>query len=294
MQKRAQAGGIDRSAAERSFVFQLARAYNRRRKETPMFKRILNLVALTCLVAVTLWAADDPFLGKWKLNIDKSQITGEQMKIQDLGNNKYTISWGATPTTIIADGTDQPDRYGGTVSIAPEGANAWKMVVKKDGKVVDSMTHTLSADGKTQTIKGTAYKPDGATSDFETNMKRVGSGSGWGGTWESTDVKFTSPDEWEISAYEGGGLTFTTPAYKEVLSMKFDGKDYEDKGPNVAPGSMASGKRVDTHNLEVTNKVKGEVMDHTKFRVSSDSKTLTLTIKETGQPNPITLVYDRI
>src|SRR5262245_37880197 len=133
MQKRAQAGGIDRSAAERSFVFQLARAYNRRRKETPMFKRILNLVALTCLVAVTLWAADDPFLGKWKLNIDKSQITGEQMKIQDLGNNKYTISWGATPTTIIADGTDQPDRYGGTVSIAPEGANAWKMVVKKDG-----------------------------------------------------------------------------------------------------------------------------------------------------------------
>ena len=107
-------------------------------------------------------------------------------------------------------------------------------------------------------------------------------------------MKLTSPDEWEISAYDGDGLTFNTPAYKEVLSMKFDGKDYEDKGPNVAPGSVASGKRVDAHTLEVTDKVKGEVMDHTKFQVAPDGKTLTLTIQETGQPNPITLVYDRM
>ena len=259
-----------------------------------MFKRIFHFMALTCLVTGTLRAADDPFCGKWKLNVDKSQFTGEQMKIQDLGGNKYTISWGTAPTTIVADGTDQPDRFGGTVSIAPEGANAWKMVVKKDGKVLSSMTHSLSADGKTQTIKGTNYKPDGATSDFETHMKRVGSGSGWGGTWESTDVKFTSPDEWEISPYEEGGLTFNTPAYKEVLSMKFDGKDYEDKGPDVAPGSVSSGKRVDAHTLEVTNKVKDEVMDRTEFQVSPDGKKLTLTIHETGQPHAIMLVYDKL
>src|SRR5579864_4375867 len=58
-------------------------------------------------------------------------------------------------------------------------------------------------------------------------------------------------------------------AYKDTLSMKFDGKDYEEKGPNVAPGSMSSGKRVNAHTLEVTDKVKGEVMDHTKFEVST-------------------------
>ena len=50
--------------------------------------------------------------------------------------------------------------------------------------------------------------------------------------------------------------------------MKFDGKDYEEKGPNVAPGSMSSGKRVNPHTLDVTDKVKGQVMDHTKFEVS--------------------------
>jgi translation elongation factor EF-1alpha len=76
--------------------------------------------------------------------------------------------------------------------------------------------------------------------------------------------------------------------------MKFDGKDYEEKGPNVAPGSMSSGKRVNAHTLEVTDKVKGQVMDHTKFEISPDGKALTLTIHEPGQPKPLMIVYDKI
>jgi len=76
--------------------------------------------------------------------------------------------------------------------------------------------------------------------------------------------------------------------------MKFDGKDYEEKGPNVAPGSMSSGKRVNAHTLEVTDKVKGEVMDHTKFEVSPDGKTLTLTVHGTGQANAQTVVYNKM
>jgi translation elongation factor EF-1alpha len=76
--------------------------------------------------------------------------------------------------------------------------------------------------------------------------------------------------------------------------MKFDGKDYEEKGPDVAAGSMSSGKRVNVHTLDVTDKVKGQVMDHTRYQVAPDGKTLTLTIKETGQPKPLTIVYDKI
>ena len=226
--------------------------------------------------------------------MEKSKFAGEQSKIEDLGGNKFKWTSGNVSDTITADGTDQPVHFGRTISIAPEGANNWKMVIKKDGKVLSSMTHTLSEDGKTQTIKGMETKPDGTASDFNVVLKRQGSGSGWGGTWESTDVKFTSPDEWHIEAYDGDGLTFNTPAYQDVLSMKFDGKDYEEKGPTVAPGSASSGKRADAHTLQVTNKVKGEVMDHTKFQVSQDGKTLTLTIRESGQPHDLTIVYDKI
>ncbi len=257
-------------------------------------KRFYFSLGFACLLAGTLWAADDPFCGKWKLNMEKSKFAGEQSKIEDLGGNKYKWTSGEVSDTMTADGTDQPVHFGRTISIAPEGSNNWKMVIKKDGKVLSSMTHTLSADGKTQTIKGTETKPDGTTSDFNVVLKKVSGGSGWAGTWESTDVNFTSPDEWDIEPYESDGLTFSTAAYKDTLSMKFDGKDYEEKGPNVAPGSTSAGKRVNARTLDVTDKVKGQVMDHTKFEVSPDGKTLTLTINETGQPKPLTIVYNKM
>ena len=257
-------------------------------------RRFYCSLAVASLLAGTLLASDDPFCGKWKLNMEKSNLVGEQIKIQDLGGNKYQWTVGNVSDTITYDGTDQPVHYGRTISMAPEGTNAWKMVIKMDGRVISSMTHTISSDGKTQTIKGTETKPDGTNSDFDVVWKKTAGGAGWGGTWESTDVKFTSPDQWDIEPYEGDGLSFNAPAYQDLLSMKFDGKDYEEKGPNVAPGSMSSGKRVNTHTLEVTDKVKGQVTDHTKYEVSPDGRTLTLTIHGSGQPKAQTIVYDKM
>ncbi|HUK48196.1 MAG TPA: hypothetical protein VLW06_11415 [Terriglobales bacterium] len=257
-------------------------------------KRFYSSAVLVCLLAGTLWAANDPFCGKWKLNMEKSKLGGDIIKIQDLGGNKYKWTVGNVADTMAYDGTDQAVHFGRTISMTPEGHNSWKMVIKQNGRVISSMTHTISENGKIQTIKGTANKPDGTTSDFDATWRKVSGGSGWAGTWQEADVKFTSPDEWEIEPFEGDGLTFNTPAYQDVLSMKFDGKDYEEKGPEVAPGSMSSGKRVNAHTLDVTDKVKGEVMDHTTYEVSPDGKTLTLTIHEIGQPNPLRIVYDKI
>jgi hypothetical protein len=35
-------------------------------------------------------------------------------------------------------------------------------------------------------------------------------------------------------------------------------------------------------------------MDHTKFELSPDGKTLTLTVHDAGQPKPVTVVYDKM
>ena len=68
-----------------------------------MSKRTFQLLSVTCLVAATLWAADDPFVGKWKLNPSKSQLT-DQMKVEALGANKYTFDFGGgIPETVVAD-----------------------------------------------------------------------------------------------------------------------------------------------------------------------------------------------
>jgi hypothetical protein len=221
-------------------------------------------------------------------------VTGEQMKIEDLGNNKLKFTMGADTDTVTMDGTDQPIHYGRTMALTKESPTSFKMVIKQDGKVLSSMTHALSDDGNTQTIKGTDYKPDGTTSDFEVVDKRVGGGSGWTGTWESTKVEFNSPDEWEMAANGANGLTFKNAAYEESVSIKFDGKDYPWKGPAVATGLTTSGKRTGERTFETTDKIKGKVVAHLNFELTEDGKTMTVTVHETGQPNAPTYVYEKI
>jgi len=259
-----------------------------------MLKRTLLALTLLCLLTGTLLAADDPFVGRWKLNRAKSNLAGEQMKIEDLGGNKFKITTGNVANTITADGTDQPDQFGSTTSIAAEGSEAWKMVIKRNGKVVQSMSFTLSPNGTTQTVKGTNTRPDGSTSDFEVELKRVSSGSGWTGTWEEVKEKETSSRELDIETYEGGGLTFKSPHYRYVVSMKFDGKDYDVVDPDESPGGAFSGKRVSEHTLELTYKIKSQVMENRTYQVSPDKKTLTVTTHESGQPHEQVMVYDKL
>jgi hypothetical protein len=168
------------------------------------------------------------------------------------------------------------------------------MVIKVNGRMVSSMVHNISDDGQIQTIEGTRTGADGSKSDFKVETKRVGSGSGWSGTWESTKLNFSRPNEWDIRPYDSRGLTFYAPARKETLSMNFDGKDYKPTGPEVPPGWSSSGTRTDQQSLEISDKFKGEVVSKTQYQVSPDGKTLTLTERRNGQPNSLVIVYDKL
>jgi hypothetical protein len=262
-------------------------------KEDAMLKSTIKSLLIVCLLAGTLSAANDPFTGKWKLNQSKSKITGEQVKITALGGNKYRITIGNVSDTIVADGTDQPIHFGDTESIRQAGPNAWTQVIKKNGRVHYARTWTLAQDGRTVTIQSTETRPDGSTSSNHFVFTRTSGTTGFGGIWEMTTRKIGSPAEQVIQPYGGDGLSFIWPADQDTLSMKFDGKDYPETGPNVAAGSASSGRRVDQRTLEMTDKIQGKVMDTQQLQLSPDLNTLTVTIHETGQSKPLIAVYDR-
>jgi hypothetical protein len=161
------------------------------------------------------------------------------------------------------------------------------------GRTLFTQALTLSPDGKTMniTIKGT--RPDGSAFNNQVTTRRIAGTSGFVGTWESTALKISSPMEYDIQPYQSDGLSFIVPAYSDTLSMKFDGKDYAETGPEVAPGSTSSGHRVNQYTLEVSDKVKSDVIDTAQYKVSADGKTLTLTVHEKGQSKPQTYVYER-
>lgn len=258
-----------------------------------MSKRTSLLLLVACLIAANLSAADDPFVGKWKLNPSQSRFPDE-MKVTAAGANKYAFDFGGgNPEMIVVDGTDQPGVSGTTLAVTAEGPGTWIVVRKKDGHKLLTGTWTLSQDGKTLTDNYRENEPDGSTLSMDYVYERTTPGSGFAATWDSVSEKMNSPYELQIQPYEADGLTLITPADHETHDLKFDGKDYPNEGPNASPGSVHSGRRVNDRTLEVTNKNDGKVTATRQISLSTDLKTLTMTVRPAGRSKPTVFVFDR-
>ena len=258
-----------------------------------MSKRTLCFLIAACLITSSLYAANDPFLGKWKLNASKSRFPDE-MKVTAAGTNKYVFDFGAGQTeTIATDGTDQPGIYGTTLAVTVEDANTWKVVRKKDGRTLLTATWKLSGNGATLSDFYRQNAPDGSTISMDYVYKRTTPGLGFAATWDSGSEKMNSPYELEIKPYEENGLTFITPAEGNTQNVKLDGEDHPDAGPNASPDSTSSGRRVNEQALKITRKVKGEVRQTRDIELSPDLKTLTMTMHRPDQPKQTVLVFER-
>jgi hypothetical protein len=137
--------------------------------------RTLSSVAAVCLLSMALIAADNPFVGTWKLNTAKSKGTsgtmskeatvifeaaGDQMKRSVTGidpdgkplNMSSTIPWDGKEHKV-----DSPD--GPPVTVAVKSVNDRTIDVKvksAEGKILASGKAVVSRDGKnmTSSIKG--------------------------------------------------------------------------------------------------------------------------------------------
>src|ERR1700758_1300291 len=127
-----------------------------------LLRNVLSL-AVVCLTIGKLGAADDPLIGKWKVDPSKSKLYDE-MKVEAVGANKYTFTFGPGQVdTVVADGSDQPALQGTTLSVTVEGPNNWKVVRKMKGRMLLTARWTLSEDGKTLNDAFRQYLPDGTT-----------------------------------------------------------------------------------------------------------------------------------
>jgi hypothetical protein len=271
-----------------------------------MLLRNLLSVPLLCLAIGTLSAANDPFVGKWKVDPFKSKLYDE-MKVEAAGANKYTLTFGPGQVdTIVADGSDQPALGGSTFSITVKGPNSWEVARKMKGHMLIKAQWTLSEDGKTLKDDFTQYLPDGLTllSSPVPNgstlvlpylYNRTAGTSGFLGTWDSESAKASPKIELEIQPNEGDGLSFKRSDETVVKKIKLDGKDYPNADPNAGDKDAAySGRRVNEHSLEITYKSKGKVTGTWQTELSADLKTLTMTERLVGQSMPKSiLVFDR-
>jgi hypothetical protein len=258
-----------------------------------MLKRTIQLLLVSCLAASAVWAANEPFVGEWKLSPSKSKLT-DQMKVESVAGNKYAFDFGGGGAeTVAPDSTDQPGLAGTTLSVTIAGPDSWKVVRKQDGRVLLTAYWKLSPDGNTLTDDFTQFAPNGASTNVKYVYSRTAGTSGFAGTWESTSETLTTVYVIKVQPYEGDGLSFINASQGVTRNLKFDGKDYPSVGPNAPPGSTTSARRVNGHALEVTAKSNGKITDTREVRLSADGKTLTMTIHVAGRTAANVLVFER-
>ena len=251
-----------------------------------------NLVLLIGLSASS-FGADDPFMGKWKLDLAKSKMAGQKIEIRASSANGFTFKEDEHSDLIIADGLDHPTHYGDTMAITQMKPDTWSITYKREGKVVLNTTWKVSRDGKKLTWTGNGIRPNGVSFKNQMTAKRIAGDSGLAGTWETTDVKLSSPREIYIAPNGTEGHTVTFPGRRQTVRLNFDGKEYPDEGPTVVEGSTTAGRRLDARTIETTERVKGRVIEVAKATVSEDGATQTIVVTEPDDPTPVLLVYRR-
>lgn len=255
----------------------------------------ISLAAISTVFGTcALGASNSPFLGDWKLNPSKSTLVDE-MKVESLAANKYGFDFESNGTveTIVIDGTDQPGQFGTTLSVTTEGPGAWKVVRKKDGRVLITANWKLSADGNTLKDDFSSISPDGTASTVNYVYQRTGSGSGFAGRWVSRSAAITFTLVIQIRPYEGDGLSIINSS-SLTRSMKLDGKDYRNAGPNASIVATSSARARDARTLELVDKSNdGKVYDTEKIELSPDLNTLSMRVQGVGRTQPNILVFER-
>ena len=259
-----------------------------------MLKHTVQLLLVASLITTSLRAADNPFVGKWKLNSSKSRFPDE-MKVKKVSANKYAFAFegGDFEETIAADGTDQPGVSGTTFSVAVEGPNSWKVVRKIDGKILINANWKLSEDGNALDDDFTMIQPDGSKFNVYYVYKRTAGGPGFDGTWESTSETVKSVFELQIQPYESDGLAFIIASKGIVKKLNFDGKDYAVERPNMKAKFASSMRLVDPRTLAIADKVDGKLAFTEEIKISPDQNVLTMTVQSVGQTRPEIRVFDR-
>ena len=256
-------------------------------------------VALFCLPL--LYAAgslaQSPFDGAWK-NEPSKQKRDPKPIVHYIAQGWYHCESCVPPWTVKADGTDQPvpNQDVDTLNVREVDAKTVSVVGKKVEKVAFEQTATVSAYGKTLTVKGVAPPPNSDKPvEFTTILKRVGTAHSdvhaTSGRW--LVVGGQASENAQVTTYKtkGDELTMTRPT-GESYTAKFDGKDYPVKGSYGY--DQVSLKRVNDNSFEETDKLNGKVIEVDTWTVSKDGKTLTVVAVEKPSERTNTFVATKV
>lgn len=247
-------------------------------------KRLFLAFSLAAFAVLPALAADNPWVGTWKLDPAKSHFTGDTFAYSEAPNGMMHFSDGSTISYDFGiDGKTYKTHDDRTTMWTASGDNAWDSVTKANDTVLVSVHRELSSDGKTLKITASGTKPDGTPFSDESIYVRETGTKGLVGKWRSTKVTISAPESFVIAVPAEGELHWDIPAYKESVGGKPDGSDLPITGPTVPPGLTLSVKLDSPSKLSYIVKINGKPQSYGTQTLAEDGNSFTDTSWSAGK-----------
>jgi hypothetical protein len=236
----------------------------------------LFLSAALCAPALSI--AQSPLDGTWITNINATQFSPKP-NVFYLSQDWYHCVSCTPAFDVKADGQDQAitGQAYDTISVKEVDEKSLAFTAKKGGTVSFEQTRTVSADGKTLTVKTTNHPPGGgdvvtATTTATLVGKAPAGVHKTSGSWKTIKVQESENGLSTTYKTNGDELTMSDPT-GATFTAKLDGTDAPVKGSYGR--DTVSVKKIDAHTIEETSKRAGTVVGVAKFTVSADGKKMT-------------------
>jgi hypothetical protein len=254
-------------------------------------KRLTMAFALVvALTGVSNLRAQQPsFTGTWKLNLAKSQLTGQTLSVEKTATGMHFDSQGFAYDFDLS-GKDFPTPDGGAASWKEVNPNAWEATIKLNGKVIATYSLSLKGDALTAVMKAT--KPEGGSMEQTSTWSRVSGGPGFLGKWKSTEVK-GAPTTMEIAVEGASGITVKYPEFQVACKGSFDGKDYALTGAGSDLKQTLAFEKTGPNAIKITTKLNGKPFYVDVLTLSADGKVLTDEGNPVAVKEPVKAVYER-
>jgi hypothetical protein len=226
----------------------------------------------TCLVAFSsvCVAQANPWDGSWKMDRSSIKFDGPTVSIAFDAEGYTVTSQGTARPKVICDGKEHQTPNG--MLTCTKAGMGYELTLAKDGKTLQNVSASISADGKKRTVKATSFPPNDKPLTI-TSIYDLQSGDRMNGVWKEVD--FSSSRETGVMKIKvmGDSISFQETDTKAMV-CKLDGTPL--KSEDV--GGEVSITKVDAHTLKVTySSADGKARRENTFVLSADGKSISET-----------------
>ena len=256
--------------------------------------RYWSIVAIVILAAAgTAFAADNPWVGKWKLDPSQSKLTGDTIHFASGKGGDMTYTSEGHTSKFKLDGQPYKTWSGAEAIWKKIDNNTFESHFTLNGTDLGVDTWTISSDGKSLKVESKGTRPDGSSFDRTADYTRVAGKSGLDGSWKSTKADVDADRTFDMTADGDQGMKWTIPEMKAAVSLKMDGKDYPAEGPTVPKGLTLAVTPVSSNSFKLMEKMNGMPLWHGTYTLSADGKKMTVVGSPAKTNEPTTEVYLR-